>query len=276
MKLNGRRIGVVGYGNIGKYLVDSITKHPDIDLAFVWNRNISKLQGEIPDDLILRNLEDFASKNPTLIVEVCHPIISEQYGTKFLECCDYFVGSPTVFANVEKEKELRNAATQHGLYVPSGALWGGADIQKMAMVGSLKFLKVTMKKHPSCFKLEGELADINERVSDKPVTLYDGPLRGLCPLAPHNVNSMAAAAMAADNLGFDFTIGSLVSDPSLTDWHIIEVEARGPATDGKKLSIHTIRKNPSSKGAVTGTGTFPAIFASVLLANNHGAGVHLC
>ena len=40
-----------------------------------------------------------------------------------------------------------------------------------------------------------------------------GPVRDLCPLAPNNVNTMAAAAIAAHNLGFDKTLGSIVSDP---------------------------------------------------------------
>ena len=40
-----------------------------------------------------------------------------------------------------------------------------------------------------------------------------GPVRNLCPLAPNNVNTMAAAAMAAHNLGFDEVTGCLISDP---------------------------------------------------------------
>ncbi len=34
-------------------------------------------------------------------------------------------------------------------------------------------------------------------------------MRGLCPLAPNNVNTMAAGAVAASNLGFDETVGVL-------------------------------------------------------------------
>lgn len=40
-----------------------------------------------------------------------------------------------------------------------------------------------------------------------------GPVRGLCSLAPNNVNTMAAAALAAHNLGFDKTQGCIVADP---------------------------------------------------------------
>ena len=45
------------------------------------------------------------------------------------------------------------------------------------------------------------------------VLLLLGPVRDLCPLAPNNVNTMAAAAMAAHNLGFDNVTGCLIADP---------------------------------------------------------------
>lgn len=75
-------------------------------------------------------------------------------------------------------------------------------------------LTVTMRKHPTSFKLEdGETNRLNQTVSKDPVVLYEGPVRALCPQAPNNVNTMAAACVAASNLGFDKVIGKLVSDP---------------------------------------------------------------
>ena len=50
----------------------------------------------------------------------------------------YQVGSPTALADQEVEDKLRAAAKHHGMYVPSGAFWGGNDIQKMADRGTLK------------------------------------------------------------------------------------------------------------------------------------------
>ena len=41
-------------------------------------------------------------------------------------------------ADPEVEEKLRSAASQNGLYVPSGALWGGEDIRKMADRGTLQ------------------------------------------------------------------------------------------------------------------------------------------
>ena len=42
------------------------------------------------------------------------------------------MGSPTALADLQTERMLAAAASQHGLYIPSGALWGGEDIRKMA------------------------------------------------------------------------------------------------------------------------------------------------
>lgn len=68
---------------------------------------------------------------------------------------------------------------------------------------------MSMTKHPSCLKVNGVLKTKNELVTDKAVVLYEGPVRDLCPLAPHNVNTMAVAAIAAGNLGFDKVFANL-------------------------------------------------------------------
>ncbi|KAL8575223.1 hypothetical protein ACOMHN_042344 [Nucella lapillus] len=273
-----RRVGIVGYGHLGEFLVKAVQERADLDLAFVWNRDATKLEGRVEKDLILKNLDDFCDFSADLIVEVAHPVITQQYGEAFLSAADYLIGSPTALAEGATERAVRAAATQHGLYVPSGAFWGGEDIKKMADRGTLQALKVTMKKHPSCFKLEGHMAALNNTVTDKPVTLYEGSVRELCGLAPNNVNTMAAAAIAAHNLGFDKVQGRLVSDPSLRDWHVVEVEAWGPGDVEADRAFHTrtVRRNPAAFGAVTGTATYASFLSSLLGAHEKGPGVQLC
>eukprot|EP00729_Bicosta_minor_P003488 gene3488-30246_t len=187
----------------------------NLELAFVWNRSKSKItDAGIDSKYVIDNLSEVASKSPDLIIEVAHPSITVEHGASFLAIADYMVGSPTVFADAAVEAAMRAAATTpngHGLYIPSGALWGAVDLQKMSERGTLKGLKITMKKHPSCFKLNGDLVAKNEAASAEGAgacVLYSGPVRALCPLAPNNVNTMAAAALAAADLGFDGTEGS--------------------------------------------------------------------
>ncbi|KAL7640546.1 UNVERIFIED_CONTAM: hypothetical protein RMT77_008821 [Armadillidium vulgare] len=271
-----KRIGVVGHGHLGQYLTKAILESEDLDLAFVWNRDSNVFKEEIEESLICRNLREFSVFGAELIVEVAHPVISEEYGELFLQECDYMVGSPTALASPVLEAKLRSGAKINGLYIPAGALWGSQDIAKMADNDILKGLKVTMKKHPSCFRLESPLREINESVTCEPVILYEGPVRGLCSLAPNNTNTMAAAAIAGHNLGFDGVVGCLVADPSLKDWHIVETEVTGPSVNGNSLSVSTVRKNPANFGVVTGSATYQSFLASIKRAGGLGPGVHLC
>ena len=121
----------------------------------------------MPDALVCASLDDFASFGAQIIAEVCHPDISASHGAAFASAADYFVGSPTAFADPAVESALRALAaadTGFGVYIPGGALWGGPDIQKMADRGSLVGLSVTMKKHPSSMKLLGPLKDALDAV----------------------------------------------------------------------------------------------------------------
>ncbi len=103
------------------------------------------------------------------------------------------MGSPTALADDAVLQELlQETKGPQGrcIYVATGALWGALDIQKMADIGTLKVfgtqcavvsfqligqgLKVTMKKHPSNFKVLGRLVPLVESVRDVPITLYEG------------------------------------------------------------------------------------------------------
>ncbi|XP_073258571.1 aspartate dehydrogenase domain-containing protein-like [Porites lutea] len=276
-KMKKRRIGVVGFGHLGQYLVEEILKRDDLELSFVWNRTVSELRGKVDEKYILENLLSFPDRTPDLIVEVAHPSITVNYGEGFLDVADYMIGSPTALANPDIENKLRDKASSgtHGIYIPSGALWGGADIKKMADRGTLKGLKVTMKKHPSSYKLNEPLKSGNAQVKSEATVLYDGCIRDLCPLAPNNVNTMAAAALAAHNLGFDKAQGCIVADPSL-EAHIVEVDVFGPGEVQNQFTVKTVRHNPAVVGAVTGNATYASFLSSLLGAHSQGPGLHLC
>jgi len=281
-----RRVGFVGYGKVGQFLVDKVLKeHSDtLELAFVCdpaNPAAVRDAQDIPGHAKLEDLSQFESKRADLIVEVAHPDITKKWGLRFLQSADYLVASTSTFADPAVDEAMGAEAkrtTGRGVYLTVGALWGAADIQRMAERGSLKGLRVTMKKHPASLKLSGEMGALNEQAKSKQeeTVLYEGSVRGLCPVAPNNVNTMATAAIAARaTLGFDGTTCSLVADPRLTAM-VIEVEAKGPGVPG--LNVLTTRTNPAKPGAVTGTATFQAFLSSVITAATQpkGDGFHLC
>lgn len=119
------------------------------------------------------------------------------------------------------------------------------------------------------------LKQIIEDGSQGPHTLYEGPVRSLCHLAPNNVNTMAAAAIAGENLGFDGTMARLVCDFSLNE-HIVEIDVQGPASaDGQRFNVSTTRINPAQAGAVTGSATYGSFLSSLQRSGQLGNGIHM-
>jgi len=280
-----KRIAVVGYGNLGKYLVQKIldANKNDMELVFVWNRSEITDQS-LDSKYILKDLNEFDKYEVDIIIEVAHPKITENYGDKFLKHASYMIGSPTVLANRSVYESLLEASKlySHKIYVPCGAFWGADDIRKMADRGTLKGLSVTMKKHPTSLKLESPLKDKLEanKDADGPVILYRGPVRDLCSLAPNNVNTMAVGALCAHNLGFDKVEACLVSDKGLDDKHLIEIVVTGPYNE--KLQQHfkctTIRSNPAIVGHVTGNQTYESFYNSLIdvVNNKSQSGLEVC
>ena len=283
------RVGIVGYGALGQYLTNFVLSEEGqsagMELAFVWNRTPQKVLDD-PDPRIqsalLTDLVDFATKSPTMIVEVAHPSITVNYGAAFMNYgADYFCGSPTVFANLAVEQAMREAANKGvaSLYLPAGALWGSNDIQKMSSRKTLKGLTITMKKAPHHMKVLGSVKEEVDKVLASNASgehiVYEGPVRGLCPLAPNNVNTMACAAMAAGpELGFDGTNARLIVYKDLSA-HVVIVQIEGPGG----FTLESTRYNPAKKGAVTGNATYASFLSSMLAASLHSkskiGGVHI-
>eukprot|EP00760_Papus_ankaliazontas_P033021 PhM_4_TR6139/c0_g1_i1/m.55789/K06989/nadX; aspartate dehydrogenase len=275
------RIGIVGYGHLGQYLARHVMgdegQRRGYEIVFVWNRTPEAItqDSELMAYLAARDcaplgrLEDLAAwkGKVDLIVEMCHPVVVQQHISMMLDVAHVFVGSLTAFADEATTAAMRAkmASQQHCLFVPSGAFWGASDIKKMAELGTLERLVVTMKKHPSSLKLSDPLKQTNQACLDaatgEECVLYSGSVRGLCPLAPNNVNTMACAALCASNLGFDKTEAKLIADTSL-DCHIVEVLAVGPGG----FEVNTVRRNPAAVGAVTGNATYNSFVSSLNVA----------
>ncbi len=110
--------------------------------------------------------------------------------------------------------------------------------------------------------------------------VFEGSVRELCPLAPNNVNTMACAALAAHNLGFDKVKARLVADTRLAA-HVIEIDIVGPksaVSDSEEdtFRVHTVRYNPAKPGAVTGNATYASFLSSLMRVDGRRTGFNLC
>ncbi|KAI6187578.1 Methyltransferase [Aphelenchoides besseyi] len=231
------------------------------EILRVWNRTEDEHEKVLPlSDLLPEKLQDV-----DLVIEVAHPQVVENYAALILKHADLFIGSPTALADKQLYDSIQTVLREHSrraVFIPAGAFWGSNDVKKMADLGTLRAMTITMIKHPSSFKVRGALVDLCEQAlkENQPIVIFEGPVRLLCPLAPNNVNTMAGAAIAAHNLGFDHTFAKLIADPTLKEWHIVEYELKGE----NGFCIKLRRENPAKPGAVTGDSTYFAFLSSVI------------
>jgi aspartate dehydrogenase len=76
---------LIGLGYIGRYVYEQITSRPDLglEIAFVHDLAVERLAG-LPAEVVLKDINAFASRRPDLVVEMAHPAVTRQFGEMFL------------------------------------------------------------------------------------------------------------------------------------------------------------------------------------------------
>jgi len=265
MSEKNKRIGLIGFGQIGSFLYQEITGHPEygLEIAFV-HEAIKERVEKLPTNVILQHMEDFGKYSVDLVAEVAHPDAVRAYGPLILEKTNFFMLSVTAMADPALEQKLKEACQKYGrkLFIAHGATIGLDGIQD-GKEGWEK-ITITMKKNPKNLVFSNATQWNPERI-DKVTVLYDGPTRGICSLFPKNVNSHATLALAG--IGLDRTRSVLIADPKL-DESIIEIEAEGAGN-----RIHIVRSNPI-KG-VSGKLTLQSVLESLRKVQETGSGLQI-
>jgi predicted dinucleotide-utilizing enzyme len=249
------RIGIAGFGYVGKQLYDVLTDTAGqtlgLEPAFVWARRAERLSG-VDASHRLDDLSGFATRRPTLIVEAAHPDVTRRHGANFLTFADYMPLSVSALADAELHEALAEAARRNGtrLLLPAGALVGAASL--VASRSMWRDVTITFRKNP--LNIDFSESGIRPETIARAQTVFEGPVREIALLFPRNVNTMVTCALAT--VGLDRCIGRLVADPDL-DCAIAEVEAVG--RDG---SVVRTQKHQPAIG-VSGTEMFASLLHSV-------------
>ncbi|MEO1575535.1 MAG: hypothetical protein AAFU65_11315, partial [Pseudomonadota bacterium] len=205
--MSTRRIGLLGYGSVGRYLARRVLDAPELALAFVYNRSAEALSDPRLSGVTTASgslsaaWPALAAAGADLVVEVAHASIVADHGADILAAADLYVASITALADPYLARTLRAAADRHALYLPAGAAWGVHDVARLDRVDGIRQLTVAMRFHADALRLNGEpatrLAAYRADAEDEaPCLLFDGPVSELAPLAPNNVNTMTCLALA--------------------------------------------------------------------------------
>lgn len=254
------RIGLIGFGAIGAQVFERITANPSIgvDVAFVHNRSPARLS-RVPAALHLNDLAFMDRFHADLVVEMAHPVYTQQWGEQILSHCNYLPLSVSALADDGLRARLLAAARAAGtsLAIPHGALMGLDSLREWRH--QWREVVISFFKNPA--NIDFSESGIDPASVTTETVLYDGPARGIATLFPRNINTMITCALAT--VGLDACRARLVAVPGL-QVAIADVSARG-----KDGSVLTMRKEQPAVG-VSGTEMFESQFASILRA----AGVH--
>ena len=185
----------------------------------------------------------------------------------------YFITSLTVFSDALKRDKINDHIRLYyqQIYVPGGAGWGLQDIAKMAHLNAIERLNVSMTFHIDALKLTASNEDALEYLKNQPEQSYlvhSGDIAEIARLAPNNVNTMCALALAAGTGGFTMVYGELYVKQVNHD-HEVVIDVFGP----NGYHVHTCRINPSNPGAVTGSMTFWSFWSSLIDVSDHWSSV---
>jgi len=211
-----KRIGIVGFGTIGKYLYNALAGDA-VEVVFIYDKQPVADQGikAVVTDSPAR-VAELCAQGVDLVIESATAQAVTELAPLVLLHADMVVFSSTSFADeaFHRQAEQLCQSSGHRIFVPHGAVLGFDGLSDGKEV--LEDVVITTTKRPE-----------NLGRTDKEKTvLYDGPTRGACKAYPRNVNVHAGFALAG--LGFDRTRSRIVSDPdSPGNMHRIEIKAKG-------------------------------------------------
>lgn len=221
--MTGRlRVGIVGLGRIGTRLRDLLAQ----DAA-----------GPLEVGAPARDVGALLALRPDIVVECASPAALADIGPHILAAgIDLAPLSLTAFCDPQTERRLL-AAGPGRLEIPPGAL-GALENLHAARLGGLKRVVYRQIKSPAMWARTpaAALADL-AAIAERRV-FFEGSVRAVARLFPHNLNVAVGAALAG--LGLDRTELQLIADPA-TDatQHELDFDAEPGAyrvrIDGRKV-----------------------------------------
>lgn len=261
------RLGLLGYGNIARHLVQILqSEGVALDRLDVLARagRLEAARTAIPAaDAVHATVTDLVSRHPDLVVEAAtHQVVSEILPDLLRAGIPVLIVSVGALADPATERDIRQAAADGGAQamLSNGAI-GGIDMLASARLSGQLEVSYTSRKPPAAWigTPAGDLVDLAGLT--EAVSFYAGTAREAARDYPKNAN--VAATLALAGAGFDGTEVHLVADPSVST-NIHEVSVRSAALD------FTIRLEgkPSPGNPKTSQSTAFALARGVLNRNN--------
>ncbi|WP_371922582.1 aspartate dehydrogenase [Sporosarcina sp. Marseille-Q4943] len=256
------KIGLIGKGNLGTYLLKKINKVqvlPNTKITSILDER-EKARVELPSLAAeygceaFRDINSFLQSDIDIVVECSNIDVAKSYALKTIEKKNLMIISIGAFADPSFVERIERAAQESGrrIYLPSGAI-GGLDALKAAkLAGGLDSVTLTTRKPAHSLTTDQISAE---------QTLFEGSARDAIEQFPKNAN--VAIVLSLAGIGVEKTRVRIIADPNVTQ-NIHHIEASGSFGEFDM----TIKNNPSPDNPKTSHITGASILAALANINN--------
>lgn len=222
------KVGLIGYGTIGKSLVSLIESGQagNVELKSILVRNPVHTNTFTQSDVnITTNTELFFNQNLDIIIEAAGHNSVQLYGEKALSTGSHFmIISVGALADNELYEKLKVAAEKKDkqIIIPSAAI-AGLDRIAAGALGEIKEITLITRKPTKSWygTIAEEKVDLESLT--EPYCIFEGNARIAAKLFPENVNVSAALSIAG--IGFEQTNVQIYVDPTIQlNTHTIKAE----------------------------------------------------
>jgi aspartate dehydrogenase len=207
------RIGLIGGGNIGKFLLQRINIEgflPGGKIVGLYTRNkqtAEQLAAQY-DTENYRDIQSLIESNAIdIVIEAATVEVVKDYAAAILASGkDLVLSSVGALADVDFYQNLEGICQASGtkIHLPSGAI-GGLDVLKAAKsIGELESVSIITRKPPQA--LPGA-------PDDRELVMFEGSAHEAIELFPKNINVSIILSLAG--LGPDQTDVKIISDPAV-------------------------------------------------------------
>ncbi|MFP7296241.1 aspartate dehydrogenase [Neobacillus niacini] len=215
------KIGLIGCGNIGKFLLQAINKDgllPGGKIVSIFARS-EEIGAQLAEEFgtkSYRDVDALLQSNVDLVIEAATIEAAKAYALKVLMGGkDLLLSSIGVMADTAFEESIGEFCRKNNVnvYLPSGAI-GGLDVLKSAKaVNGLESVSITTRKPPSALPAGASL--------ERETILFEGSAAEAIKQFPRNIN--VAIVLSLAGLGSEQTKVKIIADPDvLKNSHLIE------------------------------------------------------
>jgi aspartate dehydrogenase len=223
--MSGFRIGLIGYGAIGRRVHGVLAQH-GIEVAAALLRRESPTRAQALGLNVVEDVQGLLAAHPDAVLECGGQAVAEHGPAVLAAGIDLIVASIGALADARLHEALRREAVKSRahLVLPSGAVGGLDALAAMTLAGPVRVV-YRSRKPPMAWTgtPAEELLDLAKVTA--PSVFYRGTARRAALDYPKNAN--VAATIGLVGAGLDETAVELMADPD-SGGNVHEIEAEGP------------------------------------------------